>query len=816
MQSLRLSQVEATTSTPGGSPNSEKLEFTEIERLNADLARLRDRFSRLTDAIIRISENLDFNALLQEAVECARSLTGAKYGVLLTYGADGAVANVISSGLSSEEISRVRNQPAGLGLLGYLNEIKEPLRISDISSHPRSIGFPENHPPMRSFLGMPIRHHGEHLGNIFLTEKEYGAEFSLEDEETLVMFATQAAHALSNARQYEEVQRAKADLETILRISPIGIAILDIKTGRILSFNDELARLFGGREIIESPWEETFPLLSFRRLDGKEISFAELPGNRVYQYGETIRAEELVVGLPDGRSVPILLNGAPIFSDDGEIEAAVFTFQDYTSLVDMERVRAEFLGMVSEELRMPLTTIKGSIAALADTVPASGRTEQLQLLRIINQQTDMMRSQVNSLVELTQITTGRLLISQETADISSLVKDAVKEFLSGHAGNPIEIDAPSDLPLVMADKQRVLQVLNNILFTVSRHTPELSGIHISAAVVDIYVAVSVSCGESNSYSLDESQQFLQKMWGTRSTEFPKIVGGEGLALGMCKGIVEAHGGRMRVENDGQMGAMNITFTLPAADESDQAVLSEFEGSPLSTDVRPIESPKILVAVSDAKISAAIRRHLPSQEYATVAIFDQSEIDQTLPRERPQLILLDLPGPEIEILHLTRRLSTTYGIPIVVLSDNDSDASVARALEWGAHDYVVKPFSPTELIARIKACLRKQAVSHGTNSPAVYTNGNVCIDYDARILTVRGAQVQLTATEYKLLYELSNNAGRVLTQDELLHRVWGPEYSGEPQLLRSYIKSVRQKLGDNARKPVYIFTEHGVGYRMAKA
>lgn len=90
-----------------------------------------------------------------------------------------------------------------------------------------------------------------------------------------------------------------------------------------------------------------------------------------------------------------------------------------------------------------------------------------------------------------------------------------------------------------------------------------------------------------------------------------------------------------------------------------------------------------------------------------------------------------------------------------------------------------------------------------------------IDYDARTLTVSGIAVQLTATEYKLLNELSSNAGRILTQDELLHRVWGPEYSGEPQLLRSYVKSLRQKLGDDARNPTYIFTEHGIGYRMAK-
>ena len=102
------------------------------------------------------------------------------------------------------------------------------------------------------------------------------------------------------------------------------------------------------------------------------------------------------------------------------------------------------------------------------------------------------------------------------------------------------------------------------------------------------------------------------------------------------------------------------------------------------------------------------------------------------------------------------------------------------------------------------------------SNRTFQSGDVRIDFDERTVEVSGQPVQLTATEYKLLTELANGAGRVLTQDMLLQRVWGPEYSGEPQLLRSYIKTLRQKLGENARKPSYIFTEHGIGYRMAKS
>ena len=121
--------------------------------------------------------------------------------------------------------------PKGLGLLGHLNEIEGPLRLADIAGHPNSVGFPEGHPPMKTFPGAAVRHPGERLGNIYLTEKEGGQEFSLEDEETLVMFASQAALTVSNARSYRDEQQVRANLESLINTSPVGILIFDAKTG---------------------------------------------------------------------------------------------------------------------------------------------------------------------------------------------------------------------------------------------------------------------------------------------------------------------------------------------------------------------------------------------------------------------------------------------------------------------------------------------------------------------------------------------------------------------------------------------------------
>ena len=796
-----------------------------IEDLNRENAALRKRLTRLNEASLQISDYLDIDVVLRQVIDSARSLTGAKHGVLLSFDEAGGVIGVVASGLTDEEIARVSAQPVDLGLLGYLEDVGKPVRIADISRNPSFADFPGNDSPATSFLGIQIHLRSEHFGNIFLTGKQGRLEFTPEDEETLVLFASQAARAIANARRHQEVERTKADLEALLDISPVGIMSFELKEGRILSYNQEIVRIFGDRNAIESPWEEILPLVSFLRFDGREIPPAEWPMARIYQFGETIRAEEVIIQMPDGRHVPILVNGVPIHSEEGEITRALFALQDMRSLADAERVRSEFLGLVSEELRMPLTTIKGSVAALSDLDSISGQTEPQQLLRIIDQQTDLMRGQVNSLVELTQISTGTLLISQETIEVADLLNSAIGEYRHSHGRTAVEADIPDGLPAVVADKQRIGQVLNNLLFSVARHTSDLSRVKVTASLIDIYVAVSVSSGASSPSNLEEpqleaSQQLLQSILGSHVQNVRKVASGESLALAMCRGIVEAHGGRMLVENADRPGAMTITFTLPMADETSGDAIDEFipvasQSSEFSR-ASELEAPQILLAIEDTRTLALARQTLAGANYTPITCSELSEIDLQFEEQDPHLLLLDLTSHNSVGFQAIQRISDAYGIPIVVLSGQGEEETIGRAFEMGADDYIVKPFSATELIARIKSTLRRQSAQvRDTEVINGYTLANVSVNYDARTLTVSGSQVPLTATEYKLLHELSRNAGRILTQDELLHRVWGPEYTGEPQLLRSYVKSLRQKLGDNARRPSYIFTEHGIGYRMAK-
>ena len=787
--------------------------FTETDRLRRDNEALKRLISRLSEASLHINANLDPTAVLQAVVVHACELTGARYGALLTYDRTGGIQDFITTGMDPNQRELMDTLPKGLGVLGYLNEVEGPVRLSDIATHPSSVGLPPNHPPMKTFLGISVRHQGNHLGNIYLTEKEGGEDFSPDDEEIITLFAAQAATAISNARRHGEELRISSDLLAFVEIAPVGVTVIDAKTGDILAMNEEAKRIFG--DLPNQDWEEVVPTFTFRRPDGREIPVADLPIVRVLTTGETVRADEVVISRADGIDITALVNAVPIYSAHGDIDSVMSTLQDMSPLQEIERLRAEFLGMVSHELRAPLTTIKGSTTSLLHLVNPVNDAEAHQLVRIIDQQSDQMRSQINSLIELTHIEAGTLSVSSEPAVMRDLIDEAIREFGRPHPEVTVVPEFPIDLPRVTADKQRIGQVLQYLLSHATRYSSAVTPIRISASTEDVYVKVAISV-DNRGIEPTAPPALFTRIMRFENPDQAGTTGSDGLALTICKGIVEAHGGRVAAERGEHGRGVTFSFTIPIADEEPGAVEPSL-ATPLPPRREPVqgEGVPVLVAVDDPRMIGSIRRVLTRSDYTPITTFDLTEMDQLMEDENPHAVLLDLSFPSTEHLNLVHSLSSDYGVPVIVLSGQGDDESIAQAFEMGADDYIVKPFSPTELTARIKASLRKQGASLRTNTPASYILGHVNIDYAGRLVTVHDGQVHLTATEYNLLYELSTRAGRILTQDELLQRVWGPEYLGQPQLLRAFVKTLRQKLGDDARRPMYIFTEHGIGYRMAK-
>ena len=288
------------------------------------------------------------------------------------------------------------------------------------------------------------------------------------------------------------------------------------------------------------------------------------------------------------------------------------------------------------------------------------------------------------------------------------------------------------------------------------------------------------------------------------------VDGSGLGLSICKGIVEAHGGRILAESDGPGLGARFTFTLPAAETPTAASYPSSSGSRLA-DRRRV---RVLAVDDNPQDLRYVRDVLTRAGYASIVTGDPTEVPSLMSEQNPHLALLDLVLPGTDGIELMNEVHRIADVPVIFLSVYGQDETVARAFDMGATDYVVKPFSPTELTARIRAALRRRMDPAHDEPSAPHTVGDLSIDYARRRVTLAGKPVDLTATEYAVLYQLAVHAPRVLAHRVLLQRVWGAGRVGESWLVRDVVKRLRRKLGDAAANPIYIFTEPRVGYRMA--
>ena len=198
---------------------------------------------------------------------------------------------------------------------------------------------------------------------------------------------------------------------------------------------------------------------------------------------------------------------------------------------------------------------------------------------------------------------------------------------------------------------------------------------------------------------------------------------------------------------------------------------------------------------------------------TISAVDGTEGVSLIETESPDVIILDVGLPEMNGFEVCREIRQFSDVPIIMLTVRDADTDISRALELGADDYISKPFSHIELLSRVQAVLRRTQRLPLAKGEGVFSSGKLRIDFDSREVRTNGNVIKLTPTEYGLLYHLSRNAGRVLTYQTLLSKVWSEEYEYETNLLKLHIHNLRNKLGDNPQNPGMIVNERGVGYKL---
>lgn len=222
--------------------------------------------------------------------------------------------------------------------------------------------------------------------------------------------------------------------------------------------------------------------------------------------------------------------------------------------------------------------------------------------------------------------------------------------------------------------------------------------------------------------------------------------------------------------------------------------------------------RILVVDDEERMVRFIRLNLEHDGFQVVAANRGGPVLNLLRTELPDLVILDVMMPDMNGFEVLRRIREVSTVPVIMLTAKNEEEDRVRGLEMGADDYITKPFSPRELVSRVRAVLRRSELAAGGQEGRIVVDDYLQMDFNRREIWVNSEKIDLRPTEYRLLYHLVQNAGWVLTHDQILAKVWGHEYQNEPHYVRLYINYLRKKIEKDPANPQYILTERGTGYR----
>lgn len=423
---------------------------------------------------------------------------------------------------------------------------------------------------MRALLGVPIILDGKTLGNLYLTNKQSAPEFSEHDQEIVEAFALYAASAIESASMYSretELRRSaeqeRARLEAILNSSPSAVVVVSADDGRIIVSNMETERILGQ---ILAPGDDKASYetaVEYRKPDGSIYEINMLPLQRALNEGLVSQSVEVIFKFDDGREIPTMVNAAPVRDENGQITAAIAIFQDISAFKEAERIKAEFLSMISHDLRGPLATIKGLSSSLVMEQGPRDMETILDYIGSIDEEADRMNELVGNLLEMSRIEANAMPLDLELCHLADIIRDSKRHIERSRIGgyHKLVTDVPLELPEIEADYDQVGRVLTNLLSNAVKYSPSDSEIGIRSYLdiggVNIITEIQ---DQGAGIPEDEIDKIFDKFYRV-TTQRGRGRPGSGLGLAICKAIVEAHGGKLWVESKPNEGS-TFRFSLP--------------------------------------------------------------------------------------------------------------------------------------------------------------------------------------------------------------------------------------------------------------
>jgi len=591
---------------------------------------------------------------------------------------------------------------------------------------------------------------------------------------------------------------------------------------QVAYFNPSAERLIGinrGKLVEQPVFDVRKQLISLAA--NPESAQAEL--DRIWLHPEQENSTDLA--LADAVIRWLRVHSFPVRDDLDQLLGRGVLLDDITLERTPAQTRNETLALAAHELKTPLAIIKGCATTLLGNSMRWDASALREMLQMIDTQTDRLHDILNTLLDVWRMDAGVQQLRLSEVHFLKLLEQMLERWRKNAPRHQFELDASDEDILIQCDALRIEQTLNHLLNNAVAYSPMGSVIKIRLETNEEELYLSIS-DQGIGIAPEHLDRIFDRFYRVARGE--ERTTGSGLGLSIVRATIEAHGGKIWADSPGI--GLGTTFycmlplTPPVETEPLYQLPVENGGAsssgpltlPRTGPLRQSQRAKVVVVENDARIVRYLRAHLEEQQYQVHAVNHGIQLLRQLDLEEPDLILLATRLADISGADVLQRLREFSAIPVMMLCDDADEDEHVRLLDLGADDLVVKPFHLKEVLARIRVLLRRSAIrGEPQTADVIFKTGELTIDYAQHQVHVAGKLVQLSRTEYKLLSTLAQNAGRVLTHELLLERVWGAEYNREVDFIWVYISRLRRKIEVDPRHPHYILTVPDVGYQLAK-
>ncbi len=573
---------------------------------------------------------------------------------------------------------------------------------------------------------------------------------------------------------------------------------------------------------------ENFDIRQHLLTIASEPALARVELSRIWNQPEEEYSTDLsaFAALSDAAVRWLRVHSFPVRDNLGNLLGRGLLFDDVTLEHSAIEGRSETLALAAHELKTPLAIIKGCATTLLGSSARWDPAMQREMLQMIDTQSDRLYDVLNTLLDVWRLDAGTQNLHLAQVQLPELVRQLVERWQKRTTDHTFVLRIPSDIPAIICDAPRIEQTLNHLLNNAVTYSSKGSPITIRIEANEVEVRVSVA-DEGVGIASEHLDSIFDRFYRVQNSK--QQTNGSGLGLATARATIEAHSGKIWADSTGVGHGATFYFTLPFAPRvspmtpqtspntsSTTQTLSPETQQPRPLTFKQDKRVRVLLAEGDARMTRYLRNNLEEQQYRVQTVSHGVQFLRQLDLEEPDVILLSTRLADMSGIELLQRLREFSQRPVIMLCDNCDEDERVQLFDFGSDDLVMKPFGMKELLARVRALLRRQsATPELAPSQAIFTTGDLMIDYAQHIVTLQGRAVQLSRTEYKLLSTLAQNVGMVLTHELLLEKVWGPEYNRDIDFIWVYISRLRRKIETDSRHPQYILTVPDVGYKLAK-